>query len=96
VRDKADEHRQKAIRFLEGLFLGLVKDIERSTKLMNDLEIEGRSKGKRNGSGRGAKGKKRKAESDYSGEDEDVEEVSERREHGKIGMEIRLKNRING
>ena len=33
-------NRQRAIVYLENLFLGLLKDMERSTRILNDREIE--------------------------------------------------------
>jgi hypothetical protein len=76
---------------LENLFLGLLGDMERSTRVLNDREIE-RGIGKKISKSTGSIPKIRKrrledGDEDGSGDDEDEEEGE---------MSLKLKNRTTG
>jgi hypothetical protein len=104
---RADMDRQKAIKYLEGLFLGLLEDLERSSRILNDREIE---KGSGSGKGKGGKTvlveRKRKLDdedgntsTDDDGdrnEDGSTDEQISRAKIGQVGIELRLKNRTTG
>jgi len=87
--------RQRAITYLEGLFLNLLKDMERSNKILNDREIEGKHKSRQKGTG-----KKRRLDDGEEGSDDDVEEHTEgsKRVIGgeQVGISLRLKSRTTG
>lgn len=88
--------RQRAISYLEGLFLNLLKDMERSARILNDREIEGKHKSRiQKGTGR-----KRRLDDGEEGSDEEAEENTEgtNRVNGKgqVGITLRLKSRTTG
>ena len=101
--DKADSDREKATRYLEGLFLGLLDDLERSTRILNDREIE-------KGSHKSKGGKtivierKRKSDDDDGtgsgdedeGDEESVDEHPSRMKAGQVDIELRSTNRTTG
>ena len=87
--------RQRAISYLEGLFLKLLKDMARSNKILNDREIEGKHKSRQKGTGR-----KRRLDDEEGSDDDDVEEHTEgnKRVIGaeQVGITLRLKSRTTG
>lgn len=101
--EKADSNRQKATKYLEGLFLGLLDDLERSTRILNDREIEKGSNKNKGGKPLLMEKKRKLDNNDENGsEDEDekdeksVDEHPSRVEAGQVGIELRLKNRTTG
>jgi hypothetical protein len=105
---QADVFRQKAITFLENMFLRLVDDIVRSAKIKNEREMSGGST-KRKGNGNGVGRGKRKLEGDDDddddedeGEGDDGDPERDTRKGGggtrknEAGIELRLKNRTTG
>jgi hypothetical protein len=89
-------NRQRAISYLEGLFLGLLRDMERSTRILNDREIEGKHKSRiQKGTGR-----KRSLDDGEDGSDDEPGEDGggTRRVIGgeQVGITLRLKSRTTG
>lgn len=75
--------RQKAITYLESMFLGFLDDLVESTATLNERQMLGRKKGRRS---------KRKLDDEGSGSQDPSSQESER----KVGVEMRLKNRSTG
>lgn len=101
--DRADSNRQKATKFLEGLFLGLLDDLERSTRILNDREIEKGSNRSKGGKPLLVERKRRLDDNDENGsgdedegDEESVDEHSSRMKAGQVGIELQLKNRTTG
>jgi hypothetical protein len=100
--------RKQAIEYLEGLFLGLLDDLERSSRILNDREIEKSSGSGKNKSQRTAvvERKRKLDEGDRNGDgsaDEDGDSGNEigdeqvsRAKIGQVGIKLRLKNRTTG
>ena len=95
--------RQKAIVYLESLFLGLLDDLERSTRILNDREIEKGSNKSKGGKPVLVERKRKLDDNDENGsEDEDegdeesVDEHPSRMKSSQVGIELRLKNRTTG
>jgi len=96
--------RQKAIVYLESLFLGLLDDLERSTRILNDREIEKGSNKSKGGKPVLVERKRKLDDDDGSADVEDEDgnntgsddEQSTRMKAGYVGIEMRLKNRTTG
>ena len=85
------------------MFLGLLDDLERSTRILNDREIE-----KGSNKSKGVKTvlveRKRKlddndengSEDEDEGDEESVDEHPSKMKAGQVGIELRLKNRTTG
>lgn len=101
--EKADLYRQKATKYLEGLFLGLLDDLERPTRILNDREIE-KGSNKNKGGKPLLMEKKRKLDNndengsgdEDEGDEESVDEYPSRMKSSQVGIELRLKNRTTG
>jgi hypothetical protein len=82
---------------LEGFFLGLLRDMDRSTRILNDREIEGKHKSRiQKGTGR-----KRRLDDGEEGSDDDEksDEGTGRMTgngNGQVGITLRLKSRTTG
>ena len=98
-------NRQRAIVYLENLFLGLLKDLERSTRILNDREIErgvGNKKFKTTTSIQRVR-KRRLNDTDDEGDgspdegDDEKQKCGERAMNNeRVGMTLRLKSRTTG
>ena len=99
--ETADSNRQKATKYLEGLFLGLLDDLERSTRILNDREIEKGSNKSKGGKPLLVERKRKLDDADGSadedeGDEESVDEYPSRMKSSQVGIELRLKNRTTG
>jgi len=98
-------NRQRAIVYLENLFLGLLKDMERSTRILNDREIErGIGNRKMKTTKSIPRGRKRRLnDTDDEGDgspdegDDEKQKCGERAMNNeRVGMTLRLKSRTTG
>lgn len=80
------DFRQKAITFLESIVLGFMEQLKTSQEVLNDREIDPQNR---------TRGKRAKRKFDEEGSSQEPSSQDSKSEK-QVGVEMRLKNRVNG